>query len=195
MLEGVRSRLVEHGRVQPEIWLRANTRAVLFGMVPPALLVAMGLALAGAFVPVTSTAAKAVGYVLTGIAGAALGMLIWELRRPRLAYVNRQLLVYLRAGPPFRVPIEAVEGFLLGQGPSMLAGRHRQQEAATLVVRLAERAEEWAFRDVKPALGSWCGGYVTIRGTWCEPLSLPLVNRLNARLAEVQREQRQGVEA
>jgi hypothetical protein len=28
---------------------------------------------------------------------------------------------------------------------------------------------------------------VTIRGTWCEPLSVGLVNRLNQRLAEVSR--------
>jgi hypothetical protein len=38
---------------------------------------------------------------------------------------------------------------------------------------------------VKPSLGTWCGGYVTIRGTWCEPLQPDLIRRLNRRLKEV----------
>jgi hypothetical protein len=52
-----------------------------------------------------------------------------------------------------------------------------------LAVRLAERATEWSQIDVKPALGKWCGGYITIYGAWCEPLRIELVNRLNAQLA------------
>jgi hypothetical protein len=54
-----------------------------------------------------------------------------------------------------------------------------------LVIRIAESAADWQHVEVKPQLGSWCGGYVTVRGTWCEPLSISLVNRLNQRLAEV----------
>ncbi len=54
------------------------------------------------------------------------------------------------------------------------------------MIRLADRATDYAQRDVKPALGSWCNHYVTIRGTWCEPLSLALVTRLNTRLAAAQ---------
>jgi hypothetical protein len=38
---------------------------------------------------------------------------------------------------------------------------------------------------VKPALGAWCDSYVTIRGTWCEPLNGELIRRLNRRLREV----------
>jgi hypothetical protein len=34
-------------------------------------------------------------------------------------------------------------------------------------------------------LGKWCGSYITIRGTWCERLSVELVQRLNVRLAEM----------
>ncbi len=56
-----------------------------------------------------------------------------------------------------------------------------------LAVRLAERASDWAQVDVKPALGKWCGGSITIYGAWCEPLSVALVQRLNDRLAAVQR--------
>jgi hypothetical protein len=59
-----------------------------------------------------------------------------------------------------------------------------------LRIRLAERATEWAQRDVKPALGAWCGGYITIHGTWCEPLDIDLVNQLNKRLAAAHQAQR-----
>jgi hypothetical protein len=87
------------------------------------------------------------------------------------------------------VPIELVECFLLGQGPTWLPGKkYAKTETVTLVVRLAERAVEWSHRSTHPMLGTWCDGYITIRGTWCEPLSLDLVNRLNQRLAEVQQE-------
>ena len=34
-------------------------------------------------------------------------------------------------------------------------------ETSTIVVRLAEAAAEWRFREVKPALGAWCDGYIT----------------------------------
>ena len=51
----------------------------------------------------------------------------------------------------------------------------------------SDRAEAWHRQEVKPGLGKWCEGYITIRGTWCEPLSVGLVNRLNQRLAEVAR--------
>jgi len=78
-----------------------------------------------------------------------------------------------------------VECFFLGQAASMLPGRgHQQTRVAAVVVRLAESAEDWKQRDVKPALGSWCDGYITIRGTWCEPLSVDVINRLNHLLAD-----------
>jgi hypothetical protein len=55
-------------------------------------------------------------------------------------------------------------------------------------MRLAQKAEDWQHLDVKPQLGAWCQGQVIIRGTWCEPLSVPLVNRLNQRLYDVSHE-------
>jgi hypothetical protein len=104
-----------------------------------------------------------------------------------LAVERGELLVFLRSDGPIRVPLSIVEGFLIGQGPSFLPGKRLEQlEASTVVIRLAERATEWAKVDVEPRLGYWCGHYITIRGAWCEPLSVDLVNRLNARLAEVQ---------
>jgi hypothetical protein len=128
------------------------------------------------------------GGVLAVCALFAVVQLVSQLRQPRLSYHDGFLLVNLRPGAPIRLPIEVVEGFLLGQGPSFLPGRrYRGTETTTLVIRLAEAATDWADVDgIKPALGKWCGGYITIRGTWCEPLSVSLVNRLNQRLAAVQ---------
>jgi hypothetical protein len=112
-------------------------------------------------------------------------LLVWQLRLPRLAYDAGDLLVYLRGSRPIRVPLEVVECFLLGQAPTMLPGKqHEHAETSSIMIRLSERAEEWSHRDVKPALGKWCSGYITLRGTWCEPLSVAVVNRLNVQLAE-----------
>jgi hypothetical protein len=54
-----------------------------------------------------------------------------------------------------------------------------------LVARLSQKAPEWEKVDVKPAIGRWCEGYVTIRGMWCEPLNGEVVRRLNRRLREI----------
>ena len=89
------------------------------------------------------------------------------------------------SGRPIEVPLALVEGFLLGQGPSYLnAHKPAASQVSTIVIRLADRATDFAQRDVKPTLGSWCNHYVTIRGTWCEPLSVALVMKLNGRLAD-----------
>jgi len=110
-----------------------------------------------------------------------------EVRRPRLAYKNGNVLAYLRSGHPIEIPVELVEGFLIGQAPSLLPGGYRERyETTTFILRLSESAPEWSHGEVKPALGRWCDGYITIRGTWCEPLSVDLARRLNQRLAEVQ---------
>ena len=57
-------------------------------------------------------------------------------------------------------------------------------------LRLAEAASEWKHRDMRPAFGLWCEGYITIRGAWCEPIGKELMQRLNRRLAEVHRERK-----
>jgi len=103
--------------------------------------------------------------------------------------------VYLGAARPFRLPIEVVEVFFLGQAPSMV---HKDGDpfddqgptTSTIVVRLAEKASEWQQRDVRPMLGHWCEGYITLRGTWCQPITEELVRTLNHRLVEVKREQK-----
>lgn len=171
-----------------EIWLRTNSRALLLGMVPPLLLGLIGLALALGIPGAPPIWLRMGGGILASVAVLAIGLLAWNLRRPRLAYQDGHLLIWLRSGQPFRVPVDLVECFWLGQAPSLLPGkRHANTEAAALVIRIADRAAQWRQQLVKPQLGKWCEGYVTIRGTWCEPLGLDVVNRLNQRLSEVTR--------
>ena len=112
----------------------------------------------------------------------ALGLL-GQFRRPRIAYCDGDVLFHLRAGAPIAVPAEIVEAFFIGQGPAYLPRTHGPDaETVNLVARLSQKAPEWMHVGVKPALGHWCEGYVTIRGTWCEPLTGDVIRRLNARL-------------
>ncbi|MEX2112584.1 MAG: hypothetical protein WD845_05325 [Pirellulales bacterium] len=175
--------------MSPEIWLRTNSRALWFGMVPPAIVAVAGLLMmVGLPDRVPATWMRAMGLVLLAAGGCLVVLLAAQLRRPRLAYCDGELLVWLNPGPPVRMPIESVECFWLGQAPSLLPGKQNQQtEAASLVIRVAEAASDWHHKEVKPRLGAWCSGYITIRGTWCEPLNISLVNQLNQRLAEATR--------
>lgn len=170
-----------------EVWLRANSKpfAPFWGAL-------LALA-AGAAIGRTAIADRA-GYgpvactVLAVVAASAAVGLWYVARKPRLAFDGDRLLLYVRFGPPVAVPVELVEAFLLGRGPTFLPGRdHDPTETSTLVVRLAERAEEFNKVDTAPMLAGWCGHYVTIRGIWTEPLGLDVVNRLNQRLYDVQR--------
>jgi hypothetical protein len=174
-----------------EIWLRNNARAAWFGALPPVItLLLVGILTLGPLA-VTNRWLQAGGALLAAVALVVLLSAVWQARRPRLAYELGFLLVYLRPQAPWRVPIDDVEGFLLGQGPSFLPGkRYVQAEVANLIVRLAERADEWRTIEIDRRLGTWCGHYITIRGTWCEPLNVKVANRLNARLAEVKQGRR-----
>ena len=122
-----------------------------------------------------------------GIAAGALlaiglttaGFLMNQLRRPRIAFCDGEVRFYLRGGRPIAVPVEIVEAFFAGQGPAHLPAVAKQPQTVNLVARLSQRHTEWARHEVKPALGSWCDGYVTIRGAWCEPLNGELIRKLN----------------
>ncbi len=128
------------------------------------------------------------GKILFVACVAVLGWLVLAMRRPRVARVKGCLRLDLRPGRPLEVPLEYVECFFLGQGPSMIGkGVVGQAEAANVVVRLAERAKSWRERDVWPMLGSWCDGYITIHGAWCEPIHAELIERLNRQLVEAKR--------
>jgi hypothetical protein len=169
-----------------EIWLRTNRRAIWFGTLPPAM-----LALLGGWLVVRPDASQNdllwwIGTALVLGGGGLVAALLTQLRQPRISYDDGRVLFHLVWGPPLAVPAELVEAFFLGQGPTMLAGRHADHEpTVNLVARLSQREPEWHHRAVKPGLGGWHDGYVTIRGTWCEPLGGELIRRLNRRLREV----------
>ena len=175
-----------------ESWLKPNRRVILLGMIAPALLLLLGLALV---LLLPRNGAWQIGYwigwPLVVCAAVAIGVLLNLLRQPRLGYANGELLVYLRRAAPVRVPIDVVECFFLGHGPSLMSSTAaRELETTTIVVRLAEAATEWHTVDVLPRLGHWCDGYIVIRGTWCEPINAELLQRLNHRLATIHRERR-----
>ena len=180
-----------------EVWLRGNRRALAVGMVLPGLWLAAALAaLAIALVSGQPWWVAALAAVLALPPLWMLAVVAYAMLLPRLAYDRRHLLVYVDAYRPIRVPVEVVEVFFLGQGPSdlpKLAGR--EPETRNVVVRLAESAPEWKHREVRPAFGRWCEGYITLRGSWCEPITRELMQRLNQRLTEAQRELRAAAEA
>src|SRR5688500_4253287 len=175
-----------------EVWLRNNRRALLVGMILPGLWLTIGLA---ALVTALATGQPwwlgAVAAIVSLPPVWLLAGLVLALTRRRLAYEEGELLVYVDAYRPTRVPIDVVEVFFLGQGPSelpKLAGR--EPETQNVVVRLAESATDWKHREVRPAFGQWCEGYITLRGAWCEPITREVMQGLNRRLAEVQRERK-----
>lgn len=167
-----------------EVWLRGNMR--MLGLIAGIALVADLLAIA---LMIWGYAAPHWPIFLLGALGlaavTALAIGIWTRHAARLAY--RPGVLEVRLGQTEELPIEIVECFLIGRSPSFLPGeKHRRTETVTLVVRLRERATEFEHRELDPRLGTWCGHHITLRGTWCEPISVALAQRLNARLAEVQ---------
>jgi len=176
-----------------QCWLKNNKRAILFGLIPPTLFLLVGL-MSVIMMPASGTLFLTLhwlGWGLTALSALVLVTLLMVMRLPRLAYQDGFLLVYLRNTEPIPVPIEVVECFFLGQAPRKAAARDDQSETSTIVIRLAESAEEWKQRDVKTALGQWCDGYITIRGTWCEQINKDLLKRLNALLLDARRQQAQ----
>jgi hypothetical protein len=169
-----------------ETWLQPNRRALWFGCVPPLVIAAVGAWLA--MRPGESNGAvwSWIGLAIVIIAVVVLGTLLRQLARPRIAYRDGQILFNLRSGSPIAVPVHIVEAFFIGQGPAYLPGNSQgQQKTLNLVARLSQRQTDWAQRDVRPAFGNWSDGYVTVRGTWCEPLTQDVVRRINRRLKEV----------
>ena len=174
-----------------EIWLRPNRRALGVAMIAPAVVTCLGVTLAILGWWTDAPWQFGGGIATTGM-GAVLLMLLWAaMTIPRLAYRDGELLVYLRTSRPIAVPIEVVESLFLGHGPAMLKGDDSDHATTrNVVVRIADTALDWHQRDVRSELGKWCDGYIVIRGTWCEPVSLEQLNKLNARLLELHRDRR-----
>jgi hypothetical protein len=176
-----------------QIWLHTNRRALLLGMIVPGALLAAGIGLLAVYGLAYANLILLVLGILLAIGGGfgILNVLYW-LRLPRLAYQGGELLVFVRGTQPIRVPIEIVEVFFLGQGSAPLPQQGgRDTETTNIVVRLAESAQDWKHRDVDPRLGLWCENYITLYGSWCEPIAEPQMTQLNQWLIEAHREQRQ----
>jgi hypothetical protein len=169
-----------------ETWLKTNRRAILFGCLPPVILGAIGTWLAMAGDP--SSRWRWYGIIVIAVSASLICLLLLQLRRPRVAFSNGNVCFYLRRGEPIAVPVEIVESFFAGQSPAHLPGMTKQPQTVNLIARLSQRHKEWAQQTVKPTLGQWCDGYVTIRGTWCEPLDAEVIRWLNRRLKEVKDE-------
>src|SRR5438046_420463 len=117
----------------PEIWLRPNRRALYVGMVPPAALAIAGLTLALGPWKIAGWM-QGIGWGLAVLGGLLVALLAWQARQPRLAYGAGTILVYLRSGPPIRLPVEVVECVFLGSGRTQLAGTSsRELKTANLV--------------------------------------------------------------
>lgn len=181
----------------PEVWLRTNRRAVLLGLILPAL-----LALGGVFLLSAAILGSwhwgwlaAASVIILGALYLA-GNLLWLAAQPRLACQANELLVFFEPNQPIRVPLDIVECFFLGQGASELPKIDGiEPETSNVIVRIAERAKDWHHRDVKASLGHWCEGYITLRGAWCEPISGEALKQLNHRLAEAHRRQKAAAQA
>jgi len=178
----------------PEVWLRTNRRALAVAMSLVGLILAVSLGsipagvLLGGLPPQSQSTFAISMLVVSAVPAWLLFQLARAVRQPRLAYSDGELLVFLDPQTPTRVPVEIVECFFLGQGPSELPKlKGREPETQNVIVRLAESASDWKHRDVRPAIGHWCEGYITLRGSWCEPITPALMKRLNHRLAEIHR--------
>jgi hypothetical protein len=172
-----------------EPWLLSNRRFLKFGLLPPALFAVIGLVfITQGFWGAIPWWIASLGGVLSVFGVAGVAGLLMELQRPRIGYREGTVFFFLRSGPPIATPLEVVEAFFLGQGPAKLPGsRISGAETVNLIARLAEKATEWQKVEVKPVLGHWCDGYVTIRGTHCELLGEDLVRQLNHKLVTAKR--------
>lgn len=176
----------------PETWILPNRRALALGFLLPATLLAAALAcfvvgqLQASWLWRSTAIALAIG-------GVVMAGILWRLlRQPRVAYQNGDVLVHGGLAEPLRVPVDVVECFFLGQAGGMIPDAHgREAEVRTVIIRLAESATDWHHRDLKATFAHWCEGYITIRGTWCEPITPELMKRLNSRLAALHRERKQ----
>ena len=179
-----------------EVWLKTNRRALVLGMVFPAVVCVVSLAAFGWCLGTGRHWALQLVTLTVGVVSLwMVGVMVYAMTRPRVGYETGELLVFLEPTQATRVPIDIVEVFFLGQGPSELPRlKGREPETQNVIIRLAEAAADWKHRDVRPAIGHWCEGYITIRGSWCERITPEVMRRLNRRLSEVKRERAEQAE-
>ena len=167
-----------------ETWLKPNRRVLLVGLIAGLMLAGLAVLLCWSVDPIYFW----IGFCLLPVALIFSLIIFSRMQRSRLGYRNGMLWVDLGPGKPVSVPIDAVECFFLGSRETPNSGRWgMQSRAISIVVRLAEKAVRYHDRSVTAALGTWQEGYITILGSWCEPVSPALIARLNQRLIEAQR--------
>ncbi|MCA9262209.1 MAG: hypothetical protein KDA60_00110 [Planctomycetales bacterium] len=168
-----------------DTWLRTNNRPIHFQLIPALLWTSIGAAFCLVGTPGPGRWWGGLLLVGTGLVWLLLLLLIRN--APRIACSRDHLFLYIRSGRPVEIPLDAVECFFLGQGPSGIATPNGESEATNVIVRLADRAVEWKSGDTARRLAHWCDGYVTISGTWCEPINGEVVGQLNSLLVERKR--------
>src|SRR5436190_18960207 len=105
-----------------EVWLRPNRRVLVLGMIAPAMFVMIGLVLFFTARHDESTIVAVLGIVFAALGFALIAIAAIFLRTPRLAYTANELLVFLRFGAPYRVPIAIVECIFMGKESTSLPG-------------------------------------------------------------------------
>ena len=180
-----------------ECWLKPNRRALLLGCLIPGLATILGTGMMLISTPanVWGVAGRiAGGCLLVGAVVIAVGLLALMMI-PRVAFDHDEVLIYLRGHRPCRLPLDVVECFFQGQGPTGITSRRgRDSKTTNVIVRIAERASQWHERRVKQSLGEWRNGYIIIRGTWTEPITEEKLRELNAKLAQAKRRLRAATE-
>lgn len=173
-----------------EVLLRGNVRPVV------GLAVVVATVFAAVVVATRSTDARQSlrGPVAAGavLAAVAVGMLAVAAARPRLRCSGDALLVHLSPTRVERLPLDVAECFFPGSNPLTRGGEqtcehHAAFRVNTLVLRLAERADDYRARPTFTPWGTWGDSYVVFDGRWCEPLSPDLARRLGHRLVEAKR--------
>lgn len=171
-----------------EVLLRPNQRPLLVALTVSLLCLLGGLALC--WWARNNTFGFGIGVVVSLWAGLALAAAVGTLSRPILEHRDGHLVVRLGPTHPYRIPIEFVECFFRGQGPTEVRSGEGP-EASNIVVRLAEAANDWRKQEVPARFGRWCDGYITINGLWCQPIDADLLREMNARLVQIHRQRKQ----
>jgi hypothetical protein len=163
------------------IWLRGNRRLRAAALLASVCVALGGLTfLAGIPVPFWG---RVVGASVLGMALWSFLRLAWFVGAPRIRCDGRSLLVNLGEIRPCAIPLEAVECFFRGTGPTLLSSQGAASvRVGTIIIRIADRARQWHQRPVLRWLGSWSGGYVSLSGLWSEPITPQLLADLNRRL-------------
>lgn len=170
-----------------QIWLRNNPRVLWIALLPPLSAATLGIAVAGVGLVQQAIIEQILGAALL-VSAVAWSAAVWFGHRPaRIAFHDGTVFFTLQEIEPLAVPLDEVECFLLASGITQLPGQPtRDVQTRNLVIRFVERAEEWAHRELPLELGKWCEGQFTLRGIYCEPLDVALVNRLNQLLYDAQ---------